>query len=193
MKTTLLIHGLYLGAAVCLLGTSALAGESKVFDVRKYGAKGDGKTLDTEAIQKALNECGKGGGGTVLLSAGTYLSKPLTLHAKTTLRLDTGAKLQATDEPADFSEDGQATSTSFVPFLAGKNLDGVAILGPGIIDGSGARWWVPAEEARKKIPGYTLPRPNLVVLIAARMSAWKTSRCKTRRSSISCRPIARTW
>jgi polygalacturonase len=163
MKLSSLIPGLSLGAAVCLLGASSLTASAKVYDVRKSGAKGDGKTLDTEAIQKALNDCGKAGGGTVQLSAGTYLSKPLTLHNKTTLQLDAGAKLLATDDPAAFSKDGLATGTSFMPFLGGKNLDGVAIVGPGIIDGAGARWWVPAEEARKKTPGYTLPRPNLIV------------------------------
>jgi polygalacturonase len=46
-----------------------------VFDVRQSGAKGDGKADDTVAIQKALDGCGKAGGGTVLLSKGTYLSK----------------------------------------------------------------------------------------------------------------------
>jgi polygalacturonase len=168
MKTSSLIRGLCFGATLCLFATSSPAASTKVFDVRKSGAKGDGKTLDTEAIQKALNDCGKAGGGTVLLPAGTYLSRPLTLHDKTMLKLDAGAKLLATDDPAHFSKDGLATGTSFMPFLAGKNLDGIAIVGPGIIDGAGERWWVPAEEARKKTPGYTLPRPNLIVLTACK-------------------------
>ncbi len=40
----------------------------------------------------------------------------------------------------------------------------MTIEGPGTIDGSGERWWIPAEEARQKKSGYTLPRPNLIVL-----------------------------
>jgi polygalacturonase len=77
--------------------------QAKVFNVRHYGATGDGKTLDTAAIQKALDDCGQAGGGVVRLSSGTYLSKPIFLRANTTLQLDRGALLQARDEPSDFS------------------------------------------------------------------------------------------
>jgi len=146
-----------------LVGTRAVADAppAKVFDVHQYGAKGDGKTLDTEAIQKALDDCGTAG-GTVRFTTGTYLTKPITLRTKTTMQLDTGAVLKATDDRADFEMLGK--SNSFVPFIGGKNLQDVTITGQGVIDGSGAKWWEPAEEARRKQAGYTLPRPNLIVL-----------------------------
>ena len=135
---------------------------AQVFNVRDSGAKGDGKTLDTDAIQKALDDCGKAGGGIVQFPAGTYLSKPIVLRSSgTTMRLDAGATLLATDDPADFAG---SKSNSFMPFIGGKNLHDVTITGQGTIDGSGAKWWIPAEAARQKTPGYTLPRPNLVVL-----------------------------
>jgi polygalacturonase len=143
---------------------------ARIFDVRQFGAQGDGKTVDTAAIQKALNECGKAGGGTVRFPAGTYLSQPISLRSKTTLLLEPGATLKATDDPKDYLpssvtwEDilqGRAKGP-FVNFINGKHLVDVAITGQGTIDGSGARWWEPAEEARRKVPGYTLPRPNLI-------------------------------
>jgi polygalacturonase len=133
----------------------------RIFTVREFGARGDGKTLDTAPIQKALDECGQAGGGIVRLEAGTYLSRPITLRTRTTLLLEAGAKLLATDDPADFATDRPG---AFIPFVGGKNLTDVAIAGPGVIDGAGGKWWVPAEEARQKKPGYTLPRPNLIVL-----------------------------
>lgn len=147
-------------------------GAEKVFDVREFGATGDGKTIDTESIQKALDACGKAGGGTVKFSAGTYLSRPLVLRTKTTFVLETNAVLKATDDPADFLRDGATWDEilagkkkgPFDPFIGGKDLEDVTITGGGTIDGSGARWWIPAEEARQKVSGYTLPRPNLVVL-----------------------------
>src|SRR4051812_32488195 len=71
--------------------------KGSIFDVRSFGAVGDGKTLSTSAIQKALDQCGAAGGGTVIFTAGTYLSKPLTLRTKTTLLLQKGAVLKATD------------------------------------------------------------------------------------------------
>jgi polygalacturonase len=144
------------------------ADSSKVFDVRKFGAKGDGRTVDTVAIQKALDECGKSGGGTVRLAGGTFLSKPIFLRSKTTLHLEADAILRATDESSDFlkpeANTGSLSSGSFFAFVNGVDLVDVNISGKGKIDGSGARWWVPAEEARRKQSGYTLPRPRMVVL-----------------------------
>jgi polygalacturonase len=142
---------------------------SKVFDVRQFGAKGDGKTFDTEAIQKALNECGKAGGGTVKFLRGNYYSKPLTLQAKTTLLLEAGATLLASTNQSDFMKVPgdwlQAKSGGdFIPFIGGKDLTDVIITGKGTIDGNGVVWWEEAEKARQKVSGYTLPRPNLITL-----------------------------
>ncbi|HEU5122742.1 MAG TPA: glycoside hydrolase family 28 protein [Verrucomicrobiae bacterium] len=158
-----------LALCVCVIRVNAA---NQIFDVREFGAKGDGKTIDTEAIQKALDACGKAGGGTVKFSAGTYLSRPITLRTKTTVQLEADAILKATDEPADFLRDGVTWDEilagkkkgPFDPFIGGKDLEDVTIEGKGTIDGSGAKWWIPAEEARRKVSGYTLPRPNLVVL-----------------------------
>jgi polygalacturonase len=140
----------------------AEGGQGRVFDVREHGAKGDGKSLDTAAIQKTLDACGKAGGGTVLLPPGTYLSQPLVLRTKTRLLVERGATLRATDEPADYQRNDKPGT--FDPFLSGKDLEDVTIAGRGMIDGAGQRWWVDAEAARQKKAGYTLPRPNMIVL-----------------------------
>lgn len=137
-----------------------------IYSVREYGAKGDGKTIDTAAIQKAIDECGKAGGGKVLVSAGTYLSKPIFLRNKVTLQLDEGAKIKATDEPNDFVKQGRATSGAkgtgdFDAFINAKNLTDIAIVGKGVIDGSGVKWWIAAEHARGK--NSSTARPRLVL------------------------------
>ena len=151
-----------------LTGLAAEITPAKTFDVREFGAKGDGKTFDTEAIQKAIDACGKAGGGTVKLAAGTYLSKPLTLRSKTTLFLDAGATLLASPNQADFLRSGgdwlKARGGDFIPFISGTDLSDVALTGKGTIDGNGGQWWPEAEKARQKREGYTLPRPNLLVL-----------------------------
>ncbi|OHB51641.1 MAG: hypothetical protein A2Y12_02010 [Planctomycetes bacterium GWF2_42_9] len=146
----------------------AFAEDVRIFDVREYGAKGDAQTIDTNAIQNAINDCAKIGGGIVRISSGTYLSKPIFLKNKVMLQLDEGAKLKATDEPQDFLKKGRSletvkSSSDFEAFVGGKNLTDVAITGKGIIDGSGLRWWIPAERAREKQAGYTSPRPRLVI------------------------------
>lgn len=65
-----------------------------------YCAAGDGKTMDTAAVQKALDDCGEG--ETVYFPAGTYLTGALRLHSDMELYLEEGAVLQGTDEPADY-------------------------------------------------------------------------------------------
>src|SRR3954470_20257982 len=156
-------------AAVVSIWLASLSGDAvagaeqgHVFNVRNNGAKGDGESLDTAAIQKALDACGDAGGGTVLLPPGTYLSQPLMIRTKTMLLVETGATLRATDDPSDYKRADKPNA--FNPFLSGEDLEDVTIAGKGVIDGAGARWWAPAEAARQKKAGYTLPRPNMIVL-----------------------------
>jgi DNA sulfur modification protein DndE len=133
-----------------------------LFNVRDYGAKGDGKTLDTAAIQKALEDCSKAGGGTVLLSAGTYLSKPIFLRSNLILQVGDGATLKATDNPADF--DAPKEEKGVVAFINGRNLTNICIDGKGTIDGSGEPWWPPVKEAKKAGQPEPRRRPRMIVL-----------------------------
>ena len=66
-------------------GTAAIA---DVFDVKDYGAVGDGATLDTAAVNSAIEDCNAAGGGTVLFPAGTYLSGSIHLKSNVTLYID---------------------------------------------------------------------------------------------------------
>ena len=61
------------------------------FNVRKFGATGDGTTLDSPAIDKAIDACAQAGGGTVYFPAGTYLSGSIHLQSNIHLLIDTGA------------------------------------------------------------------------------------------------------
>ncbi|MDH7599601.1 MAG: glycoside hydrolase family 28 protein [Sedimentisphaerales bacterium] len=144
----------------------------KIFDVKAFGARGDGQAIDTKAIQQAIDACSKAGGGTVLLPEGHYLSGPIELRSKVTLQIEQGALLQATPRHQDFMKKAgdwlSASSSDFVPLIRGKDLYDITITGKGTIDGNGKYWWGPAEEARQKRPGYTLPRPNLIVLTRCR-------------------------
>ncbi|MBR5747430.1 MAG: exo-poly-alpha-D-galacturonosidase, partial [Prevotella sp.] len=69
--------------------------QSQNYNVRDYGAKGDGKTLDHVAINKAIDACVAGGGGQVLLPAGTYLCGSIRLKSNVDLHLMAGAKILA--------------------------------------------------------------------------------------------------
>jgi polygalacturonase len=143
-------------------GQTASTLPSKIFNVRHYGATGDGKTLDTVAIQNALDECGKGPSGTVLFPNGTYLSKPIFLRGNLTLLLGEGATLKATDEPADFKDSKE--EKGILAFVNGKDLTNITIAGKGTIDGSGERWWPPVKEAKKTGQPEPRRRPRMIVL-----------------------------
>src|SRR6476660_5755990 len=81
---------------------AAATSSTNDFDPRKFGARGDGKTIATASIQKALDACGKAGGGVVRFTEGTYLCQPIFLHNNTRLQLDARATLRATDERKDY-------------------------------------------------------------------------------------------
>jgi polygalacturonase len=157
--------------AAAILLSLALPLGAATFNVRDFGATGDGKTFDTAAIQKALDAC-MTAGGTVEFPAGNYLSKPLILHTKTIFQLDAGATLQASTNQMDFMRAPgdwlKAKSGGFIPFISGRDLENVTFTGGGVIDGGGAAWWGEAEKARQIKPGYTLPRPNLIEIARAK-------------------------
>src|SRR6266436_9952221 len=80
--------------------TRSTAAIGDTFDVRAYGATGDGKTLDTPAINKAIAAVAAGGGGMVRFPAGSYLCYSIHLKSHITLFLDPGATIVAADTPA---------------------------------------------------------------------------------------------
>jgi len=76
--------------------TTAVMG---IFDVRKFGAKGDGKTLDTDAVNRTIDAAAAAGGGMVLFPAGTYLCFSIHLKSQVHLHLEQGSTVLAADSP----------------------------------------------------------------------------------------------
>ncbi|MDP4292332.1 MAG: glycoside hydrolase family 28 protein [Bacteroidota bacterium] len=116
-----------------------------VFDVRNYGAKGDGKTLDSPAINKAIDAAADAGGGTVYFKAGTYLSYSIHLKSNITLFIDQGATILGADstgydapEPNEWMKYQDFGHSHWHNSLIwGENLENIAILGQGMIYGKG--------------------------------------------------------
>ncbi|MHC4400086.1 MAG: glycoside hydrolase family 28 protein [Planctomycetota bacterium] len=131
----------------CLSFGSPLRGAEVVYDVGHFGAVPDGETLCTEAIQKAVDACAAGGGGTVRFPAGTFLSGTIFLKSHVSLWLDAGATLKGSPNGEHYPQNPPAVRSytdNYVSqsLIAGEDLEHVAIRGRGTIDGSGSafRW-----------------------------------------------------
>jgi len=128
-----------------------------------FGAKADGATKDTAAIQKAIDACAAKGGGTVRLTAGTYLSAPVALKSNITLELDKGATLLGSPDHADYPEITEFRLPGVQALISATNVENVSIIGEGTIDGNGESWWREARTVQNAGVMGVHPRPRLVV------------------------------
>jgi polygalacturonase len=132
---------------------SGAAGAQTVCAVQDYGATGDGKTLDTVAIQKAIDDCaGKGGGVVRLAGAAKFVSAPLVLKSHITLEIAAGTTLEGSTKHEDYPEIEEFHQEGRQSLLSAHGADDITIRGGGVIDGRGESWWPNRAE------GYTRPR-----------------------------------
>ncbi|HWH68479.1 MAG TPA: glycosyl hydrolase family 28-related protein, partial [Candidatus Sulfotelmatobacter sp.] len=136
---------------------AAQAADAPVFNIRTYGATGDGVTLDTAPINRAVEACAKAGGGQVLFPPGRYLSGSVRLQSHVTLLFEAGSRLVGT---TNLSEYRNPTPPDYMPearwgkwhrgLIIGENLEDVTITGQGIIDGN--KVFDPTGEERMRGP-----------------------------------------
>jgi len=137
------------GVALGVLAPFACASMSvHASSVRDFGAAGDGKALDTPAINRAIDAAAAAGGGTVWFSSGTYLSVSIHLKSNVALYLDQGAVILAASprdgfryDPPEANVNDQYQDFGHTHFqnslIWGENLENISILGPGLINGAG--------------------------------------------------------
>jgi polygalacturonase len=155
------ILGTFFLAALAVCGT--LAHAARVCDVTAYGAKGDGVTKDTHAIQGAIDACAAKGGGTVRLASGTFLTGPIVLKSHITLEVDAGATLLGSQDKADYLEVQELRERALQPLLSATNAEHIAIRGGGTIDGNGKPWWDAVYAHRAGSNFVAAMRPRLIL------------------------------
>ena len=135
-----------------MIGTSAIASPndvpadnllgSRIYNVRDHGAKGDGKTLDTKAIQAAIDKCFADKGGTVLIPAGVFVCGTIELKSNVTLHLSAGGKLLGSPKREDYiAGKGVPPGNGHIVFIYAVNAENITIEGRGTVDGNGAAFY----------------------------------------------------
>jgi len=136
----------------------------KVCEARTYGAKGDGATKDTKAIQAAIDDCASAGGGIVKLSGGTFLSAPVVLKSNITFDIAQGTTLLGSPDHADYPAKIELRAPGTQSLVSATNAEKIVITGGGTIDGNGESWWVQARATHNAgVVGAVQFRPRLVV------------------------------
>ncbi len=129
---------------------NAIPASAQIFDIRDFGARGDGRTLATRALQAAVEACHQARGGVVYVPAGTYLIGTVQLKSWVTLHLAAGATLLGSGDGRDYypareiplgGVPGDATlRDGHVGLLYAVNAENITFEGPGTIDGQGGEF-----------------------------------------------------
>jgi pectate lyase len=123
----------------------------KIFNIRDFGAQGDGANDDTSAVQQAIDKCNGAGGGRVLCPAGTYFIRPLVLRGGVDLHLEQECVLLGSPEPAHYTDwQSPHLDTSQAPYnakalLIAENETDISLTGKGAIHGNGPAFYDVSE------------------------------------------------
>lgn len=150
--------------------------ELRVYNVTQYGAVGDSLTVNTKAIQRAIDQCFEDGGGTVLIPEGCFSSGAIFLKENVNLQVAEGAKLRAIDGIENYPELKNTRIAGIEmnwpsAFINIIDADEVKVFGKGTIDGSGYYWWenywIRRDSLEATVPGdlidWYVPRPRLIL------------------------------
>jgi hypothetical protein len=125
---------------------------ARVYNVRDFGAKGDGSSLDTAAIQAAIDTCNKDQGGTVLVPAGVFVIGTVEMKSNVTLHIAASGKLLGSADGKQYHAaeaiplSGDSTlGDGNVGLIFAVNAQNIVIEGPGTIDGQGAQFRSPSR------------------------------------------------
>jgi polygalacturonase len=148
-----------------------LSGFRRRFVVTDYGAVYDSLIVQTDAIQKTINEAAKQGGGVVVIPKGVFLSGALFFKPNTHLYVSEGAVLKGSDDITDYPMmpsrmEGQ--NLNYFPALVNAyGVNGFTVSGRGTINGNGLKFWKAFWDRRKENPNCTnleVSRPRLIFI-----------------------------
>lgn len=160
-------------ACCCLLLLNQIhAQENGLFNIKNYGAVGDGKTDDAKAIQNAIDACNANGGGRVVVPAGkTYLCSPFDLKSFVELYVESNATLLANPNEAVYTKSAfRENKGEGTIWIGGENLVNVTIAGNGTIDGNGISFMGAEIEDSYILKPFNIvdPRPHVLTIVGGK-------------------------
>ncbi len=138
---------------------------AKVFNIKNYGAIGDGVAMETEAVQRTIDACHAAGGGIVWVPAGDFQVGTIRLKSNVTLSLDYRASLLGSQNLADYPTEGLDDPREGGPrcLIYAMNATNITIEGLGVIDGRGTPEFFPRFRSGSRRE--RLPRPRLIRMV----------------------------
>ncbi|KER09558.1 MAG: hypothetical protein HY22_10645 [[Candidatus Thermochlorobacteriaceae] bacterium GBChlB] len=119
---------------ICCFFAPTLSAQKPSLNVLDFGAKGDGKTLNTRFLQAAIDSCDKRGGGAIVIPAGKFLTGTLFLKSNLRVHLEAGCELVGSANLADYD-------SAHKHLLYGAGIANFSLTGQGVIEGNGKAFW----------------------------------------------------
>jgi hypothetical protein len=140
---------------------------ARVYNIADFGAVGDGTTLNTDAVQRAIDTCTKENGGTVLVPAGDFVVGTIELKSNVTLRIAAKGKLLGSPKIEHYKAGNDVPpGNGNVVMISAANAENIRIEGPGTIDGNGAKFFTGRGDmtgpGQNSAEGY-YQRPHLLI------------------------------
>jgi polygalacturonase len=154
--------------AFCILLIAASTSAQKIYNIKNFGAKGDGKTDDAMAIQKAIDACSKTGGRVLIPALYTFMAGPFNLRSNIDFHVEAGAKLLANPNEKVYTKSafrnnpGEGTI-----WIGGENISNLTISGAGEINGNGISFMGAELEDSYVLKPFTVldPRPHVLTIV----------------------------
>lgn len=148
-------------------GITAVA--QQIYNVKKFGARGDGKTDDAPSIQQAIDACSEAGGGLVVLpTSGTFLAGPFDLKSNVEFHVSAGARLLANPDEKVYTKSAFRNNRGEGSiWIGGENIQNVTISGHGVIDGNGISFMGSELEDSFELKPFVVfdPRPHVLTIV----------------------------